>query len=125
MDQLQTLIENYVKAYNSMDITSMLMSLHHDIVFENYSKGVLMLRLEGIQAFEIQSEKACTFFTWRKQTIKDWQISDDKIMITIDYQAELAMDFSNSMKAGDLLKLSGTSTFQFKDGLISYIKDES
>lgn len=125
MNQLQTLIENYVEAYNTMDITGMLMNLHNDIVFENYSKGVLMLRLEGIQAFEIQAEKACTFFNWRKQTIKDWQISQDEIIISIDYHAELAMDFSESMKAGDELKLSGTSTFRFKDGLISFIKDES
>lgn len=125
MNQLQTLIENYVEAYNTMDITGMLMNLHNDIVFENYSKGVLMLRLEGIRAFEIQAEKACTFFNWRKQTIKDWQISQDEIIISIDYHAELAMDFSESMKAGDELKLSGTSTFRFKDGLISFIKDES
>ncbi|MGY6521859.1 MAG: nuclear transport factor 2 family protein [Mongoliitalea sp.] len=119
------LVESYIEYYNEMNVWGMLSCLHDDIVFENYSKGVLMLRLEGIQAFEIQAEKACTFFNWRKQTILNWQISENEIVITIDYHAQLAMDFSSRMKAGDELKLTGTSTFHFKDGLISSIKDES
>lgn len=121
----EKLVESYIEYYNDMNVWGMLIVLHDKIVFENYSKGVLMLHLEGINAFEIQAEKACTFFSWRKQSIKDWQISDDEIVVGIDYHAELAVDFSNSMKAGDELKFTGTSTFHFKDGLISYIKDES
>jgi hypothetical protein len=45
--------------------------------------------------------------------------------VAIAYEAELAIDLPNGMKAGDRLSLAGRSEFRFRDGKISHLVDHS
>ncbi len=116
-------IEQYIAAYNALDVEAMLRLLHEAVVFEHYTGETLAMRLEGIAAFEQQARQAAAYFTERRQTIETWQFENDRAIVTLDYHAVLAMDFPNGMKAGDALSLKGTSEFQFHDGKIIGITD--
>ena len=121
----QTVIENYIQAYNQMNIPGMLTDLHADVVFENMSNGVVDLRTEGKDEFEIQAKKAKNLFAQRNQRITNWQIKENVIIIDIDYQATLAIDLPNGLQAGDELELQGQSEFHFQDGKVVKIQDRS
>ena len=51
--------------------------------------------------------------------------SNGKVIIEIVYQAILAVDLPNGMKAGEGLSLNGKSIFSFVDDKIAIIIDES
>lgn len=125
MDQQKNMIEQYIHAYNQFDIEAMLANLHEDIVFENFSEGIQNLRTEGIDEFKKQAEEAAKYFSKRQQTIQRWDIQIGKIVVEIEYEAILAIDLPNGMKAGDRLLLEGQSEFQFADSKISKIVDRS
>ena len=118
-------IEAYIDAYNRFDIEGMTEHLHQDVVFENISDGIVNLRTEGILVFREQAIKAKDYFRERQQKIVDWEIEGETIRISIDYHAILAMDFPNGMKAGDTLQMKGSSLFEFQDGKIRSLKDET
>ena len=124
-EQQQSIIESYVKAYNNFDIQSMTKDLAEDVIFENISNGKVDLRTEGKEAFRKQAEAAKNYFKERKQTIVSWTFSKAIVVIEIDYKAVLAIDLPNGMKAGDTLKLKGTSEFEFEDHQIKQIRDSS
>lgn len=119
------IIENYVKSYNQFDISGMMRDLSPTIVFENISGDKADMRLEGIQAFENQAKSAKDYFKSRKQTITSWEFKDNIVVIEIDYEAILAVDLPNGMKAGDTLKLNGQSVFVFEKDLVVAIRDKS
>ena len=125
MDIRKTQVEDYVNAYNAMDVPGMLTHLHTDVVFENESQGKVEMRLEGKEAFRQQAEAALAYFSERNQTITDWQVAEDQITITVAYRAVLAMDFPNGMKKGDVLELRGSSVFQWDSDQIVHIVDRS
>lgn len=112
--QKKLLVENYIAAYSAMDVNAMLQGFTDEVVFENYSNDQLDLRLEGKSAFRKQAELACTYFSFRKQTITSWEMLGDKIQIAIKYEAILDMDFPNGLNKGDRLELAGKSIFEFK-----------
>lgn len=126
MKQLQQeVIEQYVAAYNTFDTEGMGTNLHEDVVFENLTHGKTDLRTEGLTAFLQQAEAAKAYFRQRKQTILNWHFDGSSVSIDIGYEATLDMDLPNGMKSGDVLKLSGKSTFEFRDLKIVKITDES
>ena len=125
MDQQKKMIEQYIQAYNKFDIDAMIAPLHKDIVFENFSEGIQNLRTEGIDEFKKQAEEAAKYFSTRQQTIQQWDIQIDKIIIYIEYEAILEVDLPNGMKKGDRLLLEGQSEFVFADAKISKIVDRS
>ena len=121
----RSIIENYVQAYNSFDVPGMLKDLHEEIVFENVSNGEVGLVKNGIDEFKQQAESALEYFSKRNQKITTWAFEGDRVIIEVDYHAVLASDLPNGMKAGDELELRGKSIFEFKEGKISLIRDES
>ncbi len=121
----QQLIQAYIKAYNAFDIAGMLATLHPSIEFTNISGGEITLDTKGIEAFETQARQGAQFFRQRTQTITDIQADNETVEVLIDYQAVLAQDLPNGLKAGDTLNLKGKSIFRFKDGLIITIEDIS
>ncbi len=121
----QVLIEQNVRAYNQFDVEGMLVNLHPDILFENISEDRVTLHLQGIQAFRKQAEAALTFFRTRQQEITNWHFDEHQVTVGIRYQAILAIDFPNGMKAGDSLALNGQSIFHFNGGKIIKIIDIS
>lgn len=123
MDQQKEMIEQYIQAYNQFDIEGMTRNLHQDIVFEHVSEDNVALRSEGIEEFTQQAETAKENFTFRNQAIARWDMQLYKIVVSIEYEAILAKDLPNGMKAGDVLQLTGQSEFEFKDNKIVKITD--
>ena len=124
--QQQAIIENYIQAYNNLDVDGMLTDLHEELVFQNISGGELNLKTEGKTAFREQAEMAKHYFSARRQTITAWEfLSPETVRININYLGVLAVDMPNGMKAGDTLELTGSSEFTFKDEQIIGISDVS
>lgn len=119
------LIESYVISYNNFDIEGMVADLDESIVFENISNGKVDLRTQGISEFKKQAEFAKQYFSQRKQTIEDWEFNNLIVVIRINYEAVLNMDLPNGLKRGDALNLYGKSKFEFSNGKIIKITDES
>ena len=114
-------IEQYISAYNSSDIDSMMSLLHDEIEFKNISDGEVDSDVTGKSEFRAMAEESKTFFKLRKQTINSYDISDDQASVEISYEGVLATDLPNGMKSGETIRLDGRSEFLFKDGKICQI----
>lgn len=127
MDNLhrQQLIEQYIRAYNHMDVEGMLTTLHPDIIFENISNGEVNLSTQGMAAFRSQAEAAVQLFRERRQTITSQKTDDNGAEVEINYYAIIAQDLPNGWKAGDKIQMTGKSIFSFRDDKISSITDIS
>lgn len=123
--QARILIEQYIAAYNALDVSAMLQVLHDEVVFENYTGGQQTVSTKGISAFEEQAKAAKPFFSERTQQIQSWEQKEQSILVHIDFKATLAKDLPNGMKAGDRMALQGSSEFEFKAGKISRIVDRT
>ena len=121
----QKIIEQYVQAYNRFDVPGMTKDMSPDIVFENISDGQLNLRTVGKDAFINQAESAKDYFTQREQTIRKWKWGEDRVLISIDYEATLAIDFPDGPKKGETLRLQGISEFQFRNDKIISLTDRT
>lgn len=121
----QSIIQNYIHAYNSYDVDGMLRDLHPDIIFENITGGQVTHRTEEIEDFKAQATAALEYFENRKQSPLEWFKKGDSILVKISYAAVLAVDFPNGMKKGDQIELSGHSEFWFKNNQIIKIVDQS
>lgn len=125
MKEREDIIKNYIEGYNNFDILKMTKDLSDDIIFENIQNGKVNMTLNGIQEFANQAETAKQYFSERKQTILTVQHKGDQTEIEIDYVGVLATDFPNGLKKGQEIKLKGKSTFEFKDGKVIRLIDES
>jgi ketosteroid isomerase-like protein len=121
----QQLIEQYIQAYNNMDVEGMLATLHPDIVFQNISEGEINLSTQGMAAFRSQAEQAVQIFSKRTQTITGIHIDNNEAHVQISYSGTIARDLPNGWKAGDPIAMKGKSVFRFKDGQIISITDIS
>lgn len=121
----KALITNYINAYNSFDIDGMIRLLHHDLEFRNISNGAVDTETKGIEQFRTLAERSAKFFSQRRQAVKDIIMNDDRAEIEIDYEAILATDLPNGLKAGQTIKMQGKSIFQMKDEMLIMIEDYS
>jgi ketosteroid isomerase-like protein len=121
----KNLVEKYVRAYNNLDVKGMVADLHENIIFKNILNGEVTLELNGIDAFKSQAEQAAALFSEREQKIKNIVFIEDGCRIDIAYQAIIAADMPNGMKAGHKIELNGKSVFRFAEGKISEIYDIS
>ncbi|WP_299826113.1 nuclear transport factor 2 family protein [uncultured Pontibacter sp.] len=124
MDQ-QNVIRSYIDAYNKFDVEGMLQHLHEQVEFENISDGKVNTTTKGKAAFGEQARQAIQYFKQRQQSISSISEKANKIEATINYNAILAVNLPNGLKAGETLTLSGKSIFTFKDGKIFTIQDIS
>ena len=118
-------IERYVAAYNSFDVPAMLALLHAEITFQNVAGGEVTAAAHGIEEFRQLAERSAQLFASRRQTIRRYRSDDDGATVEVDYEGVLAKELSPELHAGDTLRLSGRSTFEFRDGQIVRIVDES
>ncbi|MBP1681456.1 MAG: hypothetical protein H6Q35_1795 [Proteobacteria bacterium] len=119
------LIERYIEAYNAFDIDTMISTLHPNITFQNISNGEVNAETHGIEAFRTLAEQSKGLFTSRKQTITHIETNEDQTRIDVAFEAILAIDLPNGLKAGETLKLQGRSEFTFCDGKIISIIDRA
>jgi ketosteroid isomerase-like protein len=124
-DPRRALIERYVTAYNAFDVPGMLSVLHDDVTFDNVAAGQVTASARGIEEFRQLAERAATLFTSRRQTIRHYATDGTGARIDLDYEGVLAADLGPALRAGDTLRLTGRSTFEFRDGRIVRIVDES
>ncbi|NJL55504.1 nuclear transport factor 2 family protein [bacterium] len=122
---MRQLIEQYTDAYNRFDVDAMLSTLHKDIRFENISDGKVTLSTIGIEAFREAAEKAKHIFRERHQTVENIVFESMSATVHIDYFGVLAVDLSDTLKAGDTMSLKGRSIFRFQDNAIIHLVDFS
>ena len=119
------LIKRYVEAYNTFDIETMMSTLHPDIAFQNISNGEINAETHGMEAFRTLAEQSKGLFTSRKQTITNVETNESQTRIDVTFEAVLAIDLPNGLKAGEFLQLQGSSEFTFRDGKIVSIVDKA
>lgn len=108
-----------------MDVPGMLALLHDVIVFEHVSNTSGTTTTSGKADFEAIARLSVTMFRRRKQTIRSRTLGTRTAAVEIEYEGELAVDWPNGLKAGQLLSLRGVTIFAFSDGKISRISDYS
>ena len=121
----KSLIERFVRAYNSFDVDGMVALLHPECSFQNISGGQINASAAGISQFRELAEKSKSLFSSRSQKITFYQFDGDTVTIEVDYEGVLGADFANGLKAGETLKMKGKSVFKFRDGLIYQLTDYS
>ncbi|MGE8022087.1 nuclear transport factor 2 family protein [Peribacillus frigoritolerans] len=124
-EKSKKIIENYIMAYNSFDIESMVKLLHKEIMFRNFTNGEMNTETRGIQEFKELAEKSSKIFSRRRQTVIDYNAIEDKAEVQIEYEAILAVDLPNGLNSGDKIQLKGKSIFGLNEGKISLIEDYS
>ena len=122
---MEEAIQAYIAAYNAKDVPAMLALLDDHVVFENVSNASGTTRTVTKQAFEGLARQSLGYFTERRQVIRFAVLSAEAAAVEIDYQATLAVDFSNGLKAGEQLQLRGVSIFERQNGKFTRISDYS
>lgn len=102
----------------------MLVPLHSKVVFENYKKGELTMKLEGVKAFKKQAQKGAQMFSKRRQEILSIEHKEDVCEAVINYSATLKVTIGDK-KVGDVMNTTGKSVYHFKDDRIVKIEDRS
>lgn len=118
-------IQAYLDAYNAKDVPAMLALLDDQLVFENVSNTSGITQTTSKQEFEQIARQSVAYFTERKQVARYWVMSEDSAAIEIEYNATLAQDLPNGLKAGQQLQLRGVSIFEMKNGKFTRISDYS
>lgn len=124
-DEMRRVIDRYIAAYNAFDVDGMLAVVHDDVEFRNVSGGETTAAASGKAALRELAEQSKGLFAERRQEISAFDAEHDRATVEIRYEAVLAVDLPNGMKAGDTLRLGGRSEFGFRDGLIDRITDYS
>lgn len=118
-------IVEYIDAYNSFDIDGMLSFVHPEVIFQNVVDGKVTVETVGIDQLRRLAIESKSLFSFRQQDITSLSFIESRVTAAIDFEAVLAVDFPNGMKAGDSLRLAGRSEFEFIDGKLSKITDIS
>ncbi|WP_428909749.1 nuclear transport factor 2 family protein [Niallia sp. Krafla_26] len=124
-NEIKSLIQSYLNAYNSFDVAGMLQLLHHDIEFRNISNGVVDVETKGINEFREVAEQSKKLFSHRLQRIKNFSAHDDQVEVEIHFEGTLATELPNGLKAGETIILKGITLFKIKDKKLFRIEDYS
>ncbi|MHA6205940.1 nuclear transport factor 2 family protein [Dyella soli] len=122
---MRELIERYLDAYNRMDVDGMLATMHREVVFENYTAGVLSVRTLGVDELRHLAQSSRYLFSARRQLLLAYEERDGTATAHILFDGTFAMDLPNGVRAGQSITLSGRSEFRQRDGLLVYIADYS
>lgn len=124
-DEMRSLIDRYIAAYNAFDIEGMLEVVHDDVEFRNIAAGETTASTSGKPALRQLAEQSKGLFSERRQEITSFDVEGDCASAGISYEGVLAVDLPNGLTAGDTLRLTGRSEFGFRDGAIDRITDHS
>jgi hypothetical protein len=123
--EMRSIVDHYIDAYNRMDVDAMLESVHPHVEFKNISAGVVNASTSGVAELKTLAEQSLSLFSERCQVIESFQVQGSQAVASIAFRAVVASDLPNGLKKGQVLNLSGSSEFEFKDGVISKITDIS
>lgn len=122
---MRELIERYLAAYNRMDVDGMAATMHREVVFENYTAGVLSVRTFGVDELRHLAQSSSFLFAARRQVILAYEERDGTATVHILFDGTFAVDLPNGVRAGQSITLNGRSEFRERDGLLVYIGDYS
>lgn len=123
--QLPPIIENYIEAYNAMDLDGMLRCLTDDVRFQNILSGQVSVATAGKEQFAELARLGAPAFHARRQEVVRCIVVGSHAMAEIAYTATVAKDLPNGWKAGQQLAFTGASYFKLVDGRIAEIIDQS
>ncbi len=124
-DSQKAVIEGYIAAYNAFDVEGMLAFIHPKVVFKNITGDEVNAQAIGVDELRTLAEQSKLLFSSRCQEITSFNSVGDEAAVDIKFEGVLATDFPNGMKAGDTLRLTGRSEFQFREGKLYRITDFS
>ncbi|KZE77561.1 hypothetical protein AV654_21030 [Paenibacillus elgii] len=124
-EQKEAMIRAYIRYYNSFDIDGIVSLLHEEVRFRNVSNGEVTTETVGVEGFRSLAVQSAAIFESRCQKVLSSRVREDQVEVEIDYEGTLAADLPDGPKAGELIKLRGSSRFAFEDGKISAIEDRS
>jgi hypothetical protein len=119
------IIHEFIMAYNSYDIDSMISLLHPEILFTNLSGGKVSVQTEGKEEFEKLARQSANVFKEREQKIISYEEANNKVNVEIQYRAKLEIDLPNGSKSSDNINMRSKSEYIIKDGLIYSVLDKS
>lgn len=122
---METLIKQYIAAYNTKDVPAMLTLLHEVIVFENISNASGSTVTSGKAEFETLARQSLGLFQRRTQTLRSLTLGERTAAAEIEFEGTLARDLPSGQKAGSVIALRGVTVFAFSDGKIARISDYS
>jgi ketosteroid isomerase-like protein len=122
---MRALIDRYIDAYNRIDVDAMLATMHSEVIFENYTTGVLTVRTEGKHELRHLAESSRHLFSARHQSITSYAEAAGVGYAQIHFQGTFAVDLPNGVRAGQSIELDGRSEYRERDGLLIYIADYS
>lgn len=122
---MRALIDRYIDAYNRIDVGAMLATTHSEVIFENYTAGVLSVRTVGIHELRHLAESSRHLFSARRQTITGYHEDEGVAYVQIYFEGTFAVDLPNGIRAGQSIALHGRSEYRGRDGLLIYIADFS
>ena len=88
----RTLIESYIRAYNTFDVEGMVALVHPDCLFRNVSGGQVNATTSGIAEFRDLANTSKALFSSRHQEITGYQEHGDVVSVDIAYEAVLSAD---------------------------------
>lgn len=122
---MRELIDRYLDAYNRMDVPAMLKTMHADVVFENYTKGILSVRTQGVEELRHLAESSLHLFSARRQVITAFEGGPDSAKAYILFDGTFAVDLPNGVRKGMTLSIEGRSEYRAREGKLVYIADFS
>ncbi len=124
-EEKRSLIKQYIQAYNSYDVSTLLELLHPEVQFTNISNGQLNAKASGLDEFKTIAEQSKSFFVSRRQNITSYTFNGDNAIVNVKYEAIVAKDIPNGPKAGEQMAIDGKTEFNFCDGKLKQITDYS
>lgn len=121
----EDIINRYIQSYNDRDIEGMLDCVTEDVVFENISNAGHSLRFEGRDQMGEVARLSGNAFSYRRQKLVNLVIGEGKAAAEIEFEGKAAVDLPNGTKAGESIKIRGSSFFEFRGRLLSRIADYS
>ena len=123
--EYKKIIEEYIAAYNEMNIPEMVRNFDQTIEFENQIDGRITLKLTGYNEFIEHAEKAKSYFSSRKQTLSNWNFEGNIVKVDVAFEGILAIELMDDKMPGDELQIKGTSEYVFFGNKIIQIIDRS
>ncbi|MCM3268201.1 nuclear transport factor 2 family protein [Paenibacillus elgii] len=124
-EQKEAMIRAYIRYYNSFDVDGIVSLLHEEVRFRNVSNGEVTTETVGVEGFRSLAVQSAAIFESRCQKVLTFRFHEEQVEVEIDYEGTLGTDLPGGTKAGETIKLRGSSQFSFQDGKISAIEDRS
>ena len=113
-EEKESVISDYLAAYNNFDVEGMIALVHPKVTFVNIYEDKVNARAEGLEQLRKLANKSKALFSSQHQEAIKFNFIGDRVKVDIAFEGVLAADLPNGMKAGDTLRFHGSSEFEFR-----------